>query len=90
MLATILATDSADAVRRFRADHGGEWSMLVDPSGRIALDFGVAGVPESSLINPAGLVVSKIVGGVRASDLEDLPARAKSPPVLDLDSKEEE
>lgn len=41
---------------------------------------GVAGVPESFLINPAGLVVSKIVGGVRAPDLEDLLARAKSPP----------
>ncbi len=36
--------------------------------------------PESFLINPAGVVVSKIVGGVRASDLEDLLARAKSPP----------
>ena len=40
----------------------------------------VAGVAESFLINPAGVVVSRIVGGVRASDLEDLLARAKSPP----------
>ncbi len=59
----------------------GRWWL--DLSGRIALDFGVTGVPESFLINPAGVVVSKIVGGARASDLEDLLARAKSPPSPD-------
>jgi cytochrome c biogenesis protein CcmG/thiol:disulfide interchange protein DsbE len=74
----VVYDDSTDAVRRFRAEHGGEWPMLVDPAGRIALDLGVAGVPESFLISPDGIVVSKIVGGVRASDLEDLLTRAQA------------
>jgi len=75
----VIYSDSIDAVRQFRAEHGGDWPMVADPGGRIALDFGVAGVPESFLISPDGTVVSKVVGGVRAADLEDLLARAKNP-----------
>jgi cytochrome c biogenesis protein CcmG/thiol:disulfide interchange protein DsbE len=52
--------------------------MLLDPDGKIALDFGVAGVPESFLIDPAGVIVAKVVGGVRADELEDLLARAQT------------
>jgi cytochrome c biogenesis protein CcmG/thiol:disulfide interchange protein DsbE len=74
----VVYDDSTDAVRQFRSEHGGAWSMLVDPAGRIALELGVAGVPESFLISPEGIVVSKIVGGVRASDLEDLLTRARA------------
>lgn len=74
----VVYADSAEAVREFRVKRGGEWPMLLDPKGRIAVDLGVAGVPESFLISPDGIVVSKIVGGVRAADLEDLLARAKA------------
>lgn len=52
--------------------------MLVDPDGRIALEFGVAGVPESYLIGPNGVVVSKILGGVRAHELEALLEKSKT------------
>ncbi len=69
--------DTPAAVRDFRAKNGGDWPMLTDPAGRIAVDLGVAGVPESFLISPDGVVVSKIVGGVRAAELESLLARAK-------------
>ncbi len=78
--ATILAvvySDSASAVRDFRTKEGGDWPMLVDPDGRIALDYGVGGVPESFLINPDGIIVSKILGGVRSADLERLVAQAQ-------------
>ncbi len=75
----VIYSDSISAVRQFRAEHGGDWPMVADPGGRIALDFGVAGVPESFLISPDGTVVSKVVGGVRAPDLENLLARAKNP-----------
>lgn len=63
----VVYDDSPEAVRQFRADHGGEWPMLVDPGGRTALALGVAGVPESFLISPEGVVVSKVLGGVRAA-----------------------
>ena len=54
--------------------------MLVDPDGRVALDYGVSGVPESFLINPAGVIVAKIVGGVRIAALNQLLADAKAKP----------
>jgi len=73
----VVFSDSSQAVREFRAKEGGTWPMVTDPQGRIALAYGVSGVPESILVNPEGVVVSKILGGVRTSDLEDLLARAK-------------
>ncbi len=68
----VVYSDSASAVRDFQAAKGGRWPMLTDPDGRIALDFGVGGVPESFLIDPDGIIVSKILGGVRAGDLQRL------------------
>jgi cytochrome c biogenesis protein CcmG/thiol:disulfide interchange protein DsbE len=79
--ATILAvvySDMPSAVRDFRAKEGGDWPMLTDPDGRIALDYGVGGVPESFVVNPDGIIVSKILGGVRSADLERLLAQAEA------------
>ncbi len=76
----VVYSDSVKAVKDFRAEKGGTWPMLADPNGKIALDFGVAGVPESFLVNPEGIVVSKIIGGVRRAELERLLARAKGAP----------
>ena len=81
--ATVVAVvydDPASAVRRFRAEKGGDWPMVLDPSGRVALDYGVRGIPESYLISPDGFVAAKITGGVRAEDLEKLLAQAKRLP----------
>ncbi len=72
----VVYNDSPSAVRDYRAEHGGDWPMLTDPDGRIALDFGVRGIPESFLVSPEGFVVSKLTGGVRAADLERLLAQA--------------
>ena len=74
----VVYDDSASAVRDFQKTNGGEWPMIVDPDGRIALDYGVGGVPESFLISPDGHIVSKILGGVRAPDLERLLLQAKA------------
>jgi len=74
---TVIYDDSPKAVREFRDREGGAWPMVIDPKGRIALDFGVAGVPESYLVDPRGVVAAKVVGGVRADELESLLARAR-------------
>lgn len=74
----VIYSDSVEAVRQFREEEGGEWPMLVDDDGRIALEFGVAGVPESFLVDPDGVIVSKVVGGVLEGELESLLQRAKS------------
>lgn len=74
----VVYSDNAQAVREFRDKEGGAWAMLTDPKGRIALDYGVAGVPESFLVSPEGTVVAKLLGGVRASALDQLLYRAKT------------
>ena len=71
--------DDPDAVRAFRAEEGGEWPMLVDPDGRIAVSLGVTGVPESFLIAPDGTVAAKVTGGVRDTQLDALLNQLRNP-----------
>jgi cytochrome c biogenesis protein CcmG, thiol:disulfide interchange protein DsbE len=74
----VVYNDSAQAVREFRDDKGGDWPMVDDPRWRTALGFGVAGVPESYLVDPDGRIVAKVLGGIRATDFERLLARART------------
>ena len=74
----VIYSDNAQAVKEYRDKEGGSWAMLTDPKGRVALDYGVAGVPESFLISPDGVVVAKLLGGVRAGDLDQLLYRART------------
>ena len=74
----VVYDDPAAEVRRFREQRGGDWPMIVDPNGRIALEFGVAGVPESYLIGPDGTVAAKLIGGVAADALDRVLAQAKA------------
>ena len=55
---------------RFFAENGGDWPVLVEDTGGIAVRYGVTGVPESYLVAPTGVVASKVIGGVRADDLD--------------------
>jgi len=38
--------------------------VAVDHAGRTAIDWGVYGAPETFLVNPQGIVVYKVVGGL--------------------------
>ena len=76
-LVAVVFQDEADQVRAFRMKFGGTWPMVMDPSGRTAVDYGVRGVPESFLIAPDGRIAAKIVGGVKAASLEKLLADSK-------------
>lgn len=72
----VVYSDNAQAVREFRDKEGGDWPMLTDPKGRVALDYGVSGVPESFLISPDGVVAAKLLGGVQAGDLDQVMYKA--------------
>ena len=73
----VVYDDSVDAVRAFRREEGGDWPMVVDDGGEIAVSYGVAGVPESYLVDPRGIVRAKILGGILDGELEDLLLRAQ-------------
>lgn len=64
-------------VREFFERNGGGWPVVLDPDGRTALEYGVAGVPESYLVAPDGTVLVKIEGGVTAEDLDALLRRVQ-------------
>ena len=71
--------DDRDAdVRRFFERRGGDWPVVSDPEGKVALDYGVRGPPESFLIDADGYVISKIIGRVTADGLDRLVQRAKA------------
>ena len=74
----VVYSDNAQAVREFRDKEGGTWPMLTDPKGRVALDYGVAGIPESFLISPDGVVAAKLIGGVQAVRLDEVLNQAKA------------
>ena len=55
--------DQTDALRTFFAEEGGTWPVVAADTGRVALDYGVTGVPETYLVAPSGLVVAGIIDG---------------------------
>lgn len=59
-------------LKRFFAERGGDWPVVVDGADGAALDYGVKKLPESFLVDPRGEVAAKINGGVTAAELERL------------------
>ncbi len=61
-------------IEEFFDAEGGDWPVVTDDDGRIAIDYAVLGLPESFLITPAGFVATQINGGVTADGLDALIA----------------
>jgi cytochrome c biogenesis protein CcmG/thiol:disulfide interchange protein DsbE len=71
-LYTVVWDDSADAVRAWFTDHGGAWPIVKDDNGSIATAFGVAKVPETWIIDPSGIIVSRYIAITADSLATDL------------------
>ncbi|HZT64404.1 MAG TPA: TlpA disulfide reductase family protein [Acidimicrobiales bacterium] len=66
--------DSSTSASGFLASGGAEWPAVADPDEHIALSYGVRAPPESYLVDPEGMVVAKIIGGIdqtRVRSIED-------------------
>lgn len=61
-LFTVVNDDTDGAVTAFFDKNGGSWGKVRDPDGAIAVAFGVAKVPETWVIDPAGFVRMRIAG----------------------------
>lgn len=68
---SVVFSDDLGSARGFFERRGGTWPVLRDESADIAIDWGVARVPESYLVAPSGIVVGKITGGVTFEFLEE-------------------
>jgi cytochrome c biogenesis protein CcmG/thiol:disulfide interchange protein DsbE len=74
----VIFDDTEANVGRFFERLGGAWPVVGDPGGRIALDYGVRGPPESFLVDPQGFVVWKGIGQVSADGLDRLLEQGKA------------
>jgi cytochrome c biogenesis protein CcmG/thiol:disulfide interchange protein DsbE len=74
--------DDDDTAREWLAELGNPYAAVVtDKKGDTAINYGLYGAPESFLVDPQGLIVHKVVGGVTASAWRDtlLPLIEGSP-----------
>jgi cytochrome c biogenesis protein CcmG, thiol:disulfide interchange protein DsbE len=63
--------DERDAALAFLDTHGDPYELSIqDPDGRAGIDYGVYGVPETYLIDKAGVIRFKQVGPVTADVVE--------------------
>jgi cytochrome c biogenesis protein CcmG/thiol:disulfide interchange protein DsbE len=76
---SVVFNDDLGDAREFFEREGAPFPVVVSDDGDIALDYGVAKVPESYLVAPDGVIVAKIIGGVTAEGLEELLARFTDP-----------
>jgi cytochrome c biogenesis protein CcmG/thiol:disulfide interchange protein DsbE len=60
----VVYQDSRANAMTFMRGLGGDWPSVLDPSTRIAIDYGVYGVPESFFVGPDGQVAFKHVGAL--------------------------
>ncbi len=75
-----IAYDQQDlaSARKFFAENGGSWPILPDPSGKIALDYGVHGLPETYVVDPSGKVVDHRKGKVTQAWLVEATSKKNS------------
>ena len=78
VLIGIIHGSDAGAVRSYLAKEGGDWPVIDDPRGALALDYGVRGQPETYVIDPNGFVVSRIPSRITADGLDRLLQQAKA------------
>lgn len=60
----VLYQDEPAKGKGFLRRYGEAYPTLLDPTGRMAIDYGVAGVPETYIIDGQGLIVKKFTGPV--------------------------
>jgi len=60
----VVYQDEPDKVRRYISRNGSAWPTLLDPGGRAAIAYGVAGVPETFFVDRDGTIVHKVAGPV--------------------------
>ena len=65
-LYTIINRGTPESVQAFFDDNGGDWPIVADPDGGVSVDFGVAQVPETWIIDPNGVVRARYAGAITA------------------------
>lgn len=67
--------DRANLRAFLRAQHA-TWPAVDDSPALVS--YGVGGIPESYLIDPAGTVIAKLIGGITAAEVDSLINKASN------------
>lgn len=65
----IVYQDTVESAADFMRRYGQDYPGLLDPDGRTAIDYGVFGIPETFFVDAAGIVRSRQLGAVTATQL---------------------
>ena len=68
----IVYQDTPENARQWMRRRGGDWPSLIDPNARIAIDYGVYGVPETYFIDREGRIAYKQIGPVSRTLLKQM------------------
>lgn len=68
----VLYGDTVADGLRFQRSEGATWPSVADPGGTIASAWGVGSLPHSYLVAPGGKIVAAVLGGITASQLDQL------------------
>ncbi|MBI2601734.1 MAG: TlpA family protein disulfide reductase [Deltaproteobacteria bacterium] len=71
--------DDENSVRNFIEQYGKTYMIALDEEGKIALDYGVTGVPETVFIDRKGIVLHKETGPVSMPLLEKMLEKLLNP-----------
>ncbi|WP_169566232.1 DsbE family thiol:disulfide interchange protein [Sneathiella limimaris] len=63
--------DTPEAAAKWLKKHGNPYTRTgMDLKGRVGIDFGVYGVPETFIMGPDGTILDKIIGPITERDLQ--------------------
>ncbi|HXH58042.1 TlpA disulfide reductase family protein [Iamia sp.] len=79
---SVVFSDDRASVEGFFERNGGEWPVVLTEDTVVA-EWGVAGVPESYLVDPGGVVRAKLIGGVTAAGLDSILGEAGGGPATE-------
>ncbi|MBI3522636.1 MAG: redoxin domain-containing protein [Chloroflexi bacterium] len=84
VLIGVLYQDDPSSGREFMRRLGGGWPTAIDEDGRVALSFGVFGIPETFFIGPDGIIAGRHIGPIDeatlATGIDALRRASLSPP----------
>ena len=64
--------DDQNAIKSHIKEYGISYHNVIDEEGKVAIEFGVTGIPEKYLINSNGEIIMKILGPTTSEQLESV------------------
>ena len=64
--------DNQSAIKSHIKEYGITYPNVIDEEGRVAIEFGVTGIPEKYFINSHGEIIMKILGPTTSTQLESV------------------